>query len=378
MELSIEYIYDIDCSNGTDSGTDSDTGCSPEIHPIRVAVPVFIAVFSVVGLVGNVCMMYAILRYSHMRTVPNVLIFNLAMADLLYILVTTPIYVKHELEPAFHLSAPACKLKNYVAFVAQHASVFALAALSRERHSAIVGGMEARRGGDSCASGSRVTVAVMWLVAFIVCIPTLVFAHVIGEQCKYSPSDRSLARVYECLHFLVGYTIPLIIVGFYYTKIAMSLFHSTHSFQNDYVSDAMAQQIRVRKRLAVSVLVIAIFFAVCWFPYFFYYLWINFAPQDEFMLVPFPSAADVLRYIGLVAPVINTCMDPWLLFVISSRHRACLVRCLCGGCFCCSREGALEKRDGQGMSMTTMSRSHTGKSRMFPGAGTSFSRLSRV
>ncbi|XP_022083484.1 neuromedin-B receptor-like [Acanthaster planci] len=347
-------------------------------HPLRLGVAVFVVILSLVGLVGNVCMVYAILGHRHMRTLPNVLILNLAVADLLYILITTPIHTRHELNPNWHLDEAACKVKNYLAFVAQHASVFALAALSRERHTAIVGGMEARHRGAvmSWLSSSRCAVSTLWLAALTVSVPTLVFAHVQEKQCRYSSSDPTLSKAYECVHFLVGYLIPLFIVGIYYMRIAVSLFRSTHSFQNEYMGDAMAKQVRVRKRLAFSVLVITIFFAVCWFPYFYYYLWINFTPQEDFLIQPFPHGTDILRYVGFVMPVINTGLDPWILFGISSRHRACLVRCLTArACGC--KKVALRKRDSLSMRTMTTSRK-ADKQRTTTGAGTSFSRLSNA
>ena len=137
----------------------------------------------------------------------------------------------------------------------------------------------------------------------------------------------------------------------------------------------MVQQARVRKRLAVSVLVIAIFFAVCWFPYFFYYLWVNFASQEAVIFAPFPSQMDIFRYIGLVTPVLNTCLDPWILFVISSRHRACLVGCLKAST-CCCKKATLGK--GNSLSMRTMTPHTTNRQRAVAGAGTSFSRLSNA
>ena len=125
----------------------------------------------------------------------------------------------------------------------------------------------------------------------------------------------------------------------------------------------MVQQIKVRKRLALSVLAIAVFFAICWFPHFFYYIWVI-SVSDKIRYADAPSIADHLRYAGIVMPVINTCLDPWLLFVISSKHRACLVGCFGKG---------LASGDGPRSQRSQM----TERIRMSH-QGTSFSRVSRI
>ncbi|XP_033640356.1 bombesin receptor subtype-3-like [Asterias rubens] len=357
MDDTLLYTYYYSSVNGTQTSIPSSK---------TLAVPIFLALLSFIGFVGNMCMMYAILGFKHMRTAPNILIFNLALGDLLYILIPTPIYIEHEINPLSDLSSLGCKLKAYVGFVGQYASVFALAALSHERFTAIVRGMEARRHGrDSFMSSSMCVVIFVWLASIVLPAPTLFFANVSNaQQCRSTSENTEVAIAYEFFRALTGYVIPLVTVGFYYMKIAISLFKSTKSFQNDFETAAMAHQVKVRRRLAASVLVITIFFAVCWFPYFFYNIWSLCLSADS-LFGESNTATDYLRHAGIVMPVINTCMDPWLLFIISSKHRACLFQCL-------RCKGDTRASDSQSSRKSAI----TGRTRT--SQGTSFSRVSRL
>ena len=204
----------------------------PYEHYRPLAVPICLAALAFIGFIGNICMMYAILGHKHMRTAPNILIFNLALGDLLYILVPTPIYIEHELNPRFNLPVAVCKLKAYLEIVGPYASVFALAALSRERFTAIVRGMESRHGGkDSCMSSSLFVVSVVWLASILFSVPTLFFAEAnTAGQCRSTPDNDDVAKIYESIRTLIGYVMPLVIVGVYYVKIALSLLRSTQRF----------------------------------------------------------------------------------------------------------------------------------------------------
>ncbi|XP_071804809.1 bombesin receptor subtype-3-like [Asterias amurensis] len=324
-----EESYDFNVTTG-----DNGIALDPLDAVLKIAVPIFLAVLLCIGLIGNMCMMYAILGFKHMRTAPNILIFNLALGDLLYILIPTPIYIEHEINPLSDLSSRGCKLKAYFGFVGQYASVFALVALSRERFTAIVRGMEARRHEkDSCMSSSFCVVIFVWVAAILLPTPTLYFAVNNEQQCRSTSDNAEVAMFYESFRGLTGYVIPLVTVWWYYLRIAVSLFKSTKRFPSQLQTNpALNRQVWARKRLAASVLVITIFFAVCWFPYFFYNIWILSASDDVVYSVSL-TATDCLRYAGIVMPVVNTCLDPWLLFIISSKHRAGLI-----GCFKCFRQ----------------------------------------
>lgn len=56
----------------------------------EVAVPLLYGVVTVLGLVGNSLVIYVIASKASMRTVTNILLLNLAVADLSFVIVIPP------------------------------------------------------------------------------------------------------------------------------------------------------------------------------------------------------------------------------------------------------------------------------------------------
>ncbi|XP_022091148.1 somatostatin receptor type 5-like [Acanthaster planci] len=301
------------------SSSDPNNWGPPTPGPPVYSVAILLSVLGLFGLVGNACMVYIILRHKHMRTVPNVLILNLAVADLLYILVPTSFYVESLINNIWDLPEWVCKLESYVVHVAQYASVFALTVLSWDRHAAVtkVPLREAK------FLRAIALVSIVWLTSGLLSIPALVFAKLdtTNRNCRRSAEDTPTRKVLILVWMLAGFGIPLIVIAFFYLKIAIHICRSTNSKRFPNINVALAKQMRDRKRLAVSVLIIILFFALCWGTFFSYYIGIHFSTTSE-----------AHRNASYIMPIVNTCLDPWLLFAISSNHRASLIGFLCGAC----------------------------------------------
>ena len=59
-------------------------------RPETYIVPVIFGIIFLVGVIGNSCLIYILLRHKSMRSVPNTFIFNLAVGDLLVLLCSVP------------------------------------------------------------------------------------------------------------------------------------------------------------------------------------------------------------------------------------------------------------------------------------------------
>lgn len=68
----------------------NDTEINIDDSCARIMVPSFFIIIIVVGFVGNLFVMLTVAMNKHMRNTTNVLIFNLALADMLFILICVP------------------------------------------------------------------------------------------------------------------------------------------------------------------------------------------------------------------------------------------------------------------------------------------------
>lgn len=71
-------------TNVTENGTLSEQAPFKYIH--KVLIPICYLLVCAVGLSGNTLVIYVVLRYAKMKTVTNIYILNLAIADVLFML----------------------------------------------------------------------------------------------------------------------------------------------------------------------------------------------------------------------------------------------------------------------------------------------------
>lgn len=77
---------------------------------IRVVVPVFFGLISLLGLVGNVMVIAVVASNRQMRNTTNMLIINLAVADLLFILICVPFTAVAYAIPVWPFGSTWCKV----------------------------------------------------------------------------------------------------------------------------------------------------------------------------------------------------------------------------------------------------------------------------
>ena len=87
LEMNSNY------SNSTAVNTnddDDDVYLPYNERPETYIVPVVFGIIFLVGVIGNGCLIYILLRHKSMRSIPNTFIFNLALGDLFILLFTVP------------------------------------------------------------------------------------------------------------------------------------------------------------------------------------------------------------------------------------------------------------------------------------------------
>ena len=296
-------------------------------------VVVFLVLVTLIGITGNVGLLWVILRNPVLRSAPNILIINIVVSDLLYISCTAPFYTKHEFgRPCWLMGSATCKLRHYVPMVCQGSCIFSLAALSRERYSAIVRGVECRISRSLRRTFWMVVTA--WFAGIFVGIPVLFFTTTthFDIMCVYMPVKSKWAQTYMVLVFAIFYVCPLLFITAHHLYIVKELYHSNVTVLAQNQSSVV--QIRARKRLAQIVLVITVFFAVFWFPHYAHTLWFMFTRYSN-QITKNNGLPKVFRYVNYYMALANSCLNPWIVFVMSSVHRSTLLKCI--NCIRCSK-----------------------------------------
>ena len=289
------------------------------------SVVIFLFVISVFGITGNISLLLVVVRNSYLRSAPNILIINIMMADLLYIGSTVPFYIKHEFgRPCWLMGHVACKFRHYIPVIAQAACIFSITALSRERYSAIVQGLETRLSRNH--RHTTLTMASSWVFGVVIASPVLYLTNttIFDMNCLYMPVKSITAQTYMFVIFTSLYLFPLLFITFHHYKIVKTLCHSHVAALA--CNQSAILQIRARKRLAHIVLVITIFFALFWFPHYSYSIWFV-TTKYSTAITKNNGLPKFLRQFNYYMALANSCLNSWIVFIMSSVHRNTLVRC---------------------------------------------------
>ena len=320
--VALVYVPNNDTSSAIDIGFLLETICTVRSH--YIARMIMFAFFVLFGVIGNIALLIVILRDKHLQNAPNILISNLAVADLVYILVMGPIRIEHEIHPCWLKGELACALRYYAPIVCQCTCVYSLVALSRERYSAITQGIQSRK-----SNQIKITLcwaAMAWIFGVVYAAPVVLspkFAYIeMKFLCILAEHGSHAARSFEISKVVLCYVLPAMFITFHYSIMARTLIKSTRSFTCQ--NATFKRQIEARKRLAYLSITLTIFFGIFWLPSYVYSLMYNFMSLKDIQSASFVRFRHFHYYMSLA----NSSLNPWLVFTLSSSHRKRLLSCV--------------------------------------------------
>ncbi|KAI5105643.1 C-C chemokine receptor type 5-like [Silurus meridionalis] len=278
-------------------------------------LPVLYSVFIVVGLLGNLLVLWVILKGAQLKSMTDVSLLNLTIADLLLIF-TLP-FLAHSAGDTWVFGNGMCTLVLGVYYIGFYSGIFFIVLMSIDRYLAIVHAVFALRI-RTRAYGIFASIFV-WILAVIASFPELLYLGVEKNGtviCSAYPKDASHNNVRSGAFFkmnVLGLLIPLIIVGFCYSMVLRKL-----------------QTLRNSTKLAVRlVIVVMVVFFCCWIPY-------NIAAflkalELKLILTPECELSKKIQLLLQVTEAVaysHSCLNPFLYVLVGEKFRRHLARLL--------------------------------------------------
>lgn len=272
-----DYLLDYDMFNQSEyNGSDWVSLCTHQNnHSVEQVVgPYFHSIICILGFVGNCLVIITYTLYKKSKSMTDVFLLNVAIADLLFV-VALPLIVYNELW-AWPMGGQACKLLRGSYSVNLYSGMLLLACISADRYIAIV---QARRSFRlRSLAYSRIICAVVWTSAFLLSVPTFYFYNwykpydtesifMLDEEesenetwpqyvCEFRFQDHDMALATKVAipstQLAVGFFLPLLIMVFCYSAIIATLLRAKN-FQ--------------RHKAVRVVLVVVTVFIFCHLPY---------------------------------------------------------------------------------------------------------------
>uniref|UniRef100_A0A7E4WD57 G_PROTEIN_RECEP_F1_2 domain-containing protein n=1 Tax=Panagrellus redivivus TaxID=6233 RepID=A0A7E4WD57_PANRE len=188
-----------------------------------------LTVIVVLVVLGNALVIAAVILRRRLRSATGLLILSLAVADLMVGLVVLPFSIANEALNRFWIFGDTwCTVWLTVDIWMCTASIYNLVAISIDRYIAIIKPLNYPM--LITKFRARCMVAAVWIVSFIICLPSFVLASTDtskNQDCSCTPANSGVA--YIIFSASLSFYIPMAIVIFVYVRIYIAACAATKS-----------------------------------------------------------------------------------------------------------------------------------------------------
>ncbi|XP_077397488.1 somatostatin receptor type 5-like isoform X1 [Festucalex cinctus] len=292
---------------------------SNETEPLdfRMVTAVVYSVVFIVGLLGNSLAIFVVIRYTKMKTVTNMYILNLAVADELYIL-GLPFLATNSVLYYWPYGDFFCKVCMTADAMSQFMSTFCLTVMSIDRYLAVVHPIRS-------ASWRRPQVAkifsgVLWIVSFLVVLPVTIYSHVQEglNTCNLTWPEMQnwWAVVFILYTSILGFFGPLFVISICYLLIVIKV-------RSAGVRAGVTKRRKSERKVTRMVVIIVVVFVLCWMPFFTTNI------VNLVHIIPENNATAAVYFFLVTLTYVNSCANPILYGFLSDNFRQSFQKVLC-------------------------------------------------
>ncbi|XP_066520319.1 somatostatin receptor type 2 [Hoplias malabaricus] len=282
-----------------------------------------------IGLCGNTLVMYVILRYAKMKTVTNIYILNLAMADVLCMLSLPFIAIQLALLH-WPFGATICRIVLTMDSLNQFTSIFFLTVMSIDRYLAVVHPIKSTKWRKPRVA-KTISLA-LWGVSLLVILPIIIFSGLDNDRYReqtctmlWPEPQNTYYTAFIFYTFLLGFFLPLVVICLCYLLIVVKV--KTSAVR---VNSSKRKQSERKVTRMVSIVVAV--FVLCWLPF---YLFNVVSVTVTLMSTQvMKSTFDFVVVLGYA----NSCANPILYAFLSDNFKKSFQNVLC-----LKRVGGLEE-----------------------------------
>ena len=297
---------------------------------LKIGLTSAYVVIFLVALFGNSVGFYVVVikKESLSRSVTNLFIGNMAVADLLLTITIMPFSVAFLYRDALWiggtLGSITCKALSYVMPVFISASVFTMMLISFDRFYAVFFPLK-----EKFFQKPKVLSAIIWISSFGLMTPSVLMYqtreiqpgvyYCLQEWPWAPPNDTDFTETYKVLKsfhiclFVVLYALPLSVTLFIYFLICRKLWLG--KIPGNVTDSKIAAENRLKRKVTCLLVITCVVFAVCWFPvYVNHYFWYV-RPDQSHKL---PSKVQMLF---LWIAHANSALNPCLYILLNKKFR---------------------------------------------------------
>nr|XP_029719047.1 allatostatin-A receptor-like isoform X1 [Aedes albopictus] len=282
---------------------------------VSMMVPVFFGLIGLAGLIGNGLVVLVVAANPNMRSTTNLLIINLAAADLLFVIFCVPFTATDYILPEWPFGLMWCKFVQYMIVVTAHASAYTLVLMSLDRFLAVVHPITSMS--IRTEKNAVIAITVAWFIIVTTAIPVAISHGVLhypsrgGDYtaCLFLHTEGYSLIAFHVSFFLSSYVVPLTLISMLYVGMLARLWKGAPGGR------VSAESRRGKKRVTRMVVVVVLAFAICWCPIQIILV------LKSFDVYEVTHASIIIQIVAHVLAYTNSCINPVLYAFLSDNFR---------------------------------------------------------
>ncbi|XP_069005374.1 somatostatin receptor type 5-like [Embiotoca jacksoni] len=289
----------------------------PTPMPFSEVTAVIYTIVFIVGFLGNTLAIYVMVRHAKMKTVTNMYLLNLAVADELYIL-GIPFLGTNSVLSYWPYGDLFCKVCMTADSMSQFASTFSLTLMSMDRFLAVV--FPIRSSKWRKPQVARIFSSMVWVVSFLIVLPVTIFSGVQEKfnTCNISwPEPQDLWSIAFILYTsILGFFGPLVIICLCYLLIVIKV-------RSAGVRAGLTKRRKSERKVTRMVVVIVLVFVLCWLPFFTTNI------VNLIHIIPENKTTATIYFSLVILTYVNSCANPILYGFLSDNFKQSFRKVIC-------------------------------------------------
>ncbi|XP_078351626.1 galanin receptor 2a-like [Oculina patagonica] len=296
------------------NSTDSSELPNETIRNVKLG---FYVASIIVGFIGNSLVIAVISGKKNRRSVYDLFILNLGIADLSFIVFYMPLYIYEHLH-TINKTLYYCRLVQPLLTIFYFLSIFTIASMAIHRCRLITNPYKPKM----TKRGAYLWIASIWISSFFIVLPLSIVAKAQDGYCYENWPSMNHRKAYTLALFLLQFLLPLLIIAAAYLRVGVYLWRSAAPQSSLPAAKKNREQKRRKENIQVikTLALIVILFAICLLPGQIAWLLWDFGDQQD------EQTANVIFLFSDVLDCLHACVNPIVYGLLTEQFRRQYIR----------------------------------------------------